>query len=316
MPIPTITRDRVSRRSVLKTGSLVVGATMLSGCGASATPKPDNHDLHKGGSSDVGDGEVRAYATTNPSGKLSSLGVHVDGDAMDEFGEAEEAAHLHFPTETTDGDALDTHQFTYMGFHYNPAGHPPPGIYDVPHFDFHFYMIEEDVVADISGGPLGESPLPFLGLAGYDVPDDQFPSGYVFEEHRFIVEEMGEHLLDGTAPEFQGEDFTHTYVYGVHDPSIDMGHPGGSETIELAGDEVELPVYEGDGEGMPHFVEPMITTDFIRNDLDEELAVDVVTPEAFPTADDYPTEYVMKPDGDGGVFVSIDDFEEFPSSGG
>lgn len=58
----------------------------------------------------------------------------------------------------------------------------------------------------------------------------------------------------------------------------------------------------------------MITTDFISNDLDEEMAVDIVTPEAFPVADDYPTEYVMKPDSDGGVYISIDDFESFPGS--
>jgi hypothetical protein len=75
-----------------------------------------------------------------------------------------------------------------------------------------------------------------------------------------------------------------------------------------------VPVYEGDGVGRLHFVEPMITTDFISNDLDEETAVYIATPEAFPVADDYPTEYVMKPDGDGGVYVSIDDFEAFPGS--
>jgi hypothetical protein len=58
----------------------------------------------------------------------------------------------------------------------------------------------------------------------------------------------------------------------------------------------------------------MITTDFISTHLDEEMTVDITTPEAFPVGDDYPTEYVMKPDGDGGVYVSIDDFKTFPGS--
>lgn len=312
------------RRTVLKTiGSGVVGGTVVgmgtaAGRGHGGDPKPPNHDIHWGESADVEVdggvvGEVRAYATTNPAGKLSSLGVHMDGGAFGAFDEGgghrdeEFAAHLHFPE-------IDTHQFTFNGFHYNPAGHPPPGVYTVPHFDFHFHFIEEAVVEGITGGPLPEF-LPFIGLADYEVPDEQFPPGYMFESHRLIVKEMGEHLLDGTAPEFNGGTFTHTNVYGVYDPAIDPENPDHFETIELGGQEMDVPVYIGDGVGRLHFVEPMITTDFISGDLDEETAVEIATPEAFPVADDYPTEYVMKPDGDGGVYVSMDNFEEFPGSG-
>lgn len=309
--------DRIERRTFLKTGALVAGGTLVpSTVGADQhtpdpeePPKSENHDVHWGESDD--DGGVWTYATTDTSGNLSSLGVHIDNETLNAFGDDEAAAHLHFPDETANGDDLDTRQFTFMGFHYNPAGHPPPEIYTVPHIDFHFYMMDEDDVHDISGGPLGEAPVPFIGLADYDVPDEQFPEGYMSEEHRFIIKEMGEHLLDETAPEFRGEAFTHTYVYGVYDPSIDSENPDGTETLRLQGDCVEIPVYEGDGEGRLHFVEPMVTTDFLRNELAEEVTVDVATPEAFAEEDEYPTEYVMKPDGDGGVYVSIDGFEEF-----
>lgn len=33
--------------------------------------------------------------------------------------------------------------FTHATLDWNPKGHVPPGIYDVPHFDFHFYVISE-----------------------------------------------------------------------------------------------------------------------------------------------------------------------------
>jgi hypothetical protein len=305
---------------VLKTigagaGGLVVGTGTVTARGHGGDPKPPNHDVHKGDVAPVEVdgtkvGEVTAYATMNPAGKLSSLGVHIDGGAFGAFDaggghhDEEFGAHLHFPE-------IDTHQFTFNGFHYNPVGHPPPGVYTVPHFDFHFYFIEEAVVDGITGGPLPPQ-LPFIGLADYDVPDEQFPPGYMFEEHRFIVKGMGEHLLDGTAPEFNGGSFTHTNVYGVYDPAIDPDEPDGTVTLELGGNEFTLPVYEGDGTGRLHFVEPMITTDFISGHLDEEMAVDIATPEAFPVADDYPTEYAMKPDGEGGVYVSMDDFQSFP----
>jgi len=315
MSLPVNSSEPVSRRTALKTGSLLVGTTVFAGSGlAETSPNRDAHELHPGESTAVGCGEVTTYATTDSDGELSSLGVHIDGTAMDEFGDEAVQTHLHFPTETSEGDALDLRQFTFVGFHYEPNGHPPPEIYDVPHFDFHYYMIEEEPVEDISGGPLGDAPLPFLGLADYDIPAAQIPSDYMFEEHRFIVEGMGEHLLDSTAPEFQGEEFTHTYVYGVYDPDIDLAEPDDFERLALGGDEIELPVYEGDGEGRQHFVEPMVTTAFIRNELTEEVTVDVATPVAFFTADRYPTAYVMRPDGDGGVFVSVDEFEAFPGS--
>lgn len=314
---------RIDRRSFLKTSAVVAGAVTINGTARVKQP-PDPHDIHAGDSAEVTvDGEavgaVTSFATTNPAGRLSSLGVHIDGGALAAF-EAGGAhhddafeAHLHFPEETDEGDPIDTHQFTFNGFHYNPRGHPPQDIYTFPHFDFHFYFIDEDVVHGITDDSLPPE-LPFLGLADYEVPEEQHPPGYEFEELRLIVEEMGEHLLDGTAPEFNGEPFTHTNVYGVYDPSIVPGENNGCVELPLGpgGEDIKVPVYGSGSEGRLHFVEPMITTDFLQNDLDEEMAVDIATPEVFPVADDYPTEYVMTPDGDGGVYVSIDDFQEFP----
>lgn len=322
-----ITSRRIDRRTFLKTGAVAAGAISVNGT-ARMKQKPAPLEIHEGDSKEVsvdGEtvGEVTAFATTNPEDRLSSLGVHIDGGALAAFGDGgdhhdgEFAAHLHFPEETEDGAEIDTHQFTFNGFHYNPVGHPPPEIYTVPHFDFHFYFIEEEVVDGITGGPLPPD-FPFLGLADYDVPEEQHPPGYEFEELRLIVKEMGEHLLDGTAPEFNGEAFTHTNVYGVYDPSIDPDDKDDCVELPLGpdGEDIDVQVYGSGSEGRLHFVEPMVTTDFLRNELDEEMAVDIATPEVFPVADDYPTEYVMTPDGDGGVYVSIDDFQEFPGLSG
>lgn len=306
------------RRTVLKTtGGLLTGMTIFPGSISAQETGQETQVVHEGESVNVGGGSLMTYATTDSMGNVVSLGVHLDDDAVTSFAqggshhEKEVGAHVHFPTETTDGNALD-HQFTFQGFHYNPEGHPPPEIYDIPHFDFHFYMLEDKAVEAISGGPLGETPMPFIGLADYEIPDAQRPPGYMFEKHRFIVEEMGEHLLDATAPEFNGETFTHTYVYGIHDPSIDPANPDRTKVITLGDEDVEMPVYTGDGQGQVHFVEPMVTTDFIRNGLTRAREVGVATPAQFPTGGAYPTTYGMRPDGQGGVHVTISDFKQFP----
>ena len=273
-----------TRRDVLRTG-VAAGAVLLGGASTAgsvaAHPKPANHEVVWGDELDYLDGDLRTYATTAPGGSLSSLGVYMDADALAVFDEDPLGTHLHFP------DPVDAHQFTFMGFHYNPQGHPPPDIYTVPHFDFHFYMIPGETVEAIVTQP-----------AQYSIPDAQMPTDYQRlpavdsdgdgePDTPLVEEDMGEHLGDVTAPEFQeGGEFTHTNIYGAYD-------------------------VEGSGTGRLTFVEPMVTVAFLQG-LEDEVTVDLKTPEQFPVADEYPTQYVIKKGVHGGVYVSIDGFEEFP----
>jgi hypothetical protein len=283
----------VTRRNALKTGlttaGLLVGGTVLGSTAftgrALGHPKPENHDIVWGDDIDYLDGVVRTYATTNPQGNLSSLGVYLDADALAVFDEDPLHHHLHLP------DGVDTHEFTFVGFDYNPAGHPPPDVYTVPHFDVHFYMISPETVESIQTGP-----------ATYDITSDQIPEDYsrlpVIDtdddgapDTPVVEEDMGEHLADLSSPEFQeGGEFTHTMIYGAYD-------------------------VDDDGVGALTFVEPMVTVAFL-DDLEEELEVDMKTPEAYEDPGDYPTQYVLEPGLHGGRFISIDDFTEFPGSSG
>jgi len=195
------------------------------------------------------------------------------------------AAHLQFP------DDVNTHQFSFLGFYYNPEGHPPSEIYTVPHLDFHFNMLSEGTVERIVTEP-----------AIYDISDSQIPEDYqripVVDtdddgepDTPLIEEDMGEHLALSTSPEFQeGGEFTHTMIYGA---------------------------YDEDGDGTGHFtsVEPMVTVEFFDG-LEEETVVDMKTPEEYNEADDRPTQYVIEPGRHGGVFASIDGFTEFPGASG
>jgi hypothetical protein len=56
---------------------------------------------------------------------------------------------------------------------WEPHGHPPPGVYDVPHFDFHFYMITPEERAGIDGSTGGQDPaaefVPAHYVSGVDV---------------------------------------------------------------------------------------------------------------------------------------------------
>lgn len=89
----------------------------------------------------------------------------------------------------------DAFPFNFVMLNWNPHGHPPAGIYDLPHFDLHFYMMPESEALAIPGLPPTEMD-PEPPLAKY------IPENYVMIPGR--VPGMGCHWEDTTAPEYNG----------------------------------------------------------------------------------------------------------------
>jgi hypothetical protein len=86
---------------------------------------------------------------------------------------------------------------------WNPQGHPPAHVYDVPHFDFHFYTIDEATRMAIApvGPAAAATPAPNLVPAGFRTDGATIPM-------------MGMHFISAAAPEFNGGKFTATPIYG------------------------------------------------------------------------------------------------------
>lgn len=291
---PPKTERGIKRRAFLKTGAAVTGGVLLTGAASGATSGDSASKgltLETGSSIEVGDGTVTAYATTDSAGgpdrdTATSLGVHVDGAAMEAFGDEEVVAALDFPSSVGDS-AIDHHQFAFLKFEYLPEGHFPEGVYDAPHLDLEFHMLDRSTVEGIEEGP-----------ANYSIPEAQMPEDHVRtpmvdtdddgEPDAPLVEAgRGEPIADPNASEFrEGGEFTHTHVYGAYDP-------------------------EGDGVGRLTLFEPMVTLDFVDR-LDRLVVTKLRTPSRFHADDQYPTSYVLQPLGDGGAFVSLDHFESFP----
>lgn len=102
---------------------------------------------------------------------------------------------------------------------WNPMGHGPSGIYDVPHFDFHFYMMSKAERDAIRPGPCGMAMnCDDFATATKPIPAQFMPKDYVDLQAAEVA--MGNHLVDTTSPEFTGTPFTHTFIYGAYDASI------------------------------------------------------------------------------------------------
>ena len=106
----------------------------------------------------------------------------------------------------------------FVALDWNPAGHMPPGIYDEPHFDFHFFSATEaqrDAIAPSD---------PEFAAKGERVPAPDFvPAGYT--KLPGAVPLMGAHWADPKSPELNGELFTRTFLYGTWDGELIFAEP-------------------------------------------------------------------------------------------
>jgi hypothetical protein len=101
---------------------------------------------------------------------------------------------------------------------WNPQGHIPPGIYDKPHFDFHFYLISDIDRNRITA--VGED----LERAHKAPPEGSMPAGYILPPGT-EVPRMGAHAIDPGADEFKEKPFTKTFIYGFYDGQLIFMEP-------------------------------------------------------------------------------------------
>ncbi|HKS88221.1 MAG TPA: hypothetical protein VJR70_02155 [Stellaceae bacterium] len=144
--------------------------------------------------------------------------------------------------------------FDHVMINWHPMGHVPPGIYDVAHFDFHFYLVgrqdqlaihyahpETPDVADVTMPPAALIP------PGYSIPPGT------------QVSRMGLHAVPAAAPEFHHGKFANTLIYGY------------------------------DQNGRLAFLEPMVAIDYLKRRPSEVQAVAV--PARYSLPGEYPARY-------------------------
>jgi hypothetical protein len=114
--------------------------------------------------------------------------------------------------------------FQWVLMNWNPHGHVPPNVYTVPHFDFHFFIMDLEERDAIGPGPCGiVVDCDDFAAGRVPVPVDTVPKDYA--DVGAVEVAMGNHLVDLTAPEFNGRAFTHTFIYGAFAGAITFYEP-------------------------------------------------------------------------------------------
>jgi hypothetical protein len=253
-----------SRRLVLFPLAL---ALAMTGCGAAEHGDRDTGAaaevaaagpaLAYGEAVPLGNGSMRTYVVME-AGAPVELGVALTESAMSGLPDHHSPGGimmpdgLHMFPYVLELPANHGTPFRHVAFDWNPGGHEPPGVYDKPHFDVHFYMIE--VAERMAIDPVD----PQFGAKAANLPPAEYlPAGYITPVPD-AVPMMGLHWLSASAGELQGRPFDKTFIYGSWD-------------------------------GKLIFLEPMITKAFLeaRPDFVEE----IVTPQSFAVPGRYPSAY-------------------------
>ncbi|MEO7264953.1 MAG: DUF5602 domain-containing protein [Ferruginibacter sp.] len=126
--------------------------------------------------------------------------------------------------------AKEVTPFDHITLNWEPNGHEPNGIYDVPHFDMHFYKISVTDQMAITGAPTAPP------AAGY------LPVQYVIQGA--TVPQMGTHWLNPASPELPPTlaPFTHTMIYGTNTARVIFIEPMITRAFLLAGTQVNMAI--------------------------------------------------------------------------
>lgn len=254
----------MQNRNLRYAAAVFAVATFLSAnaLAAEKTAKTSNQDaVYSGPAKKFGDGSAQSYVKFE-KGKVAEIGVTFSEAALKSLKPSanwQPGHHHHYDEHSLElPKEVGATLFRFIELDWNPGGHEPAGVYNTPHFDFHFYFIskeERDAIdpekdpeykVKASRHPAAEFiPAGFIAPPGTDVP------------------RMGVHWVDPSSPELNGKPFTQTFL-------------------------------RGSWNGRVTFLEPMISRDYLLTK--PNVVFPVAQPQCVDPAGAYPTKYGIRYD--------------------
>jgi len=195
--------------TLLAATAAFAAVSLTATAGMSATTARQG-EVYRGQSVTIGKGIAQVVVRTDKSGKPRAVAIMLTQGVLrglptgrnPKNPEGEWDYALPMPTE---GPKTG---YTHVVVDWNPDGHPPPHVYTVPHFDFHFYTMTPDAVAKVAftgpKDPAAEVSDATIIAPGYKVIPET------------AINQMGVHAVELGAPEFHGKPFTATFIYGYY----------------------------------------------------------------------------------------------------
>ena len=214
----------------------------------------------------LGKGEAYTVVTTGPDGALASIGVVITESALEGLPAATPGGQALFAYKLPMPEAGPRTVVDHVGLDWEALGHPPEGVYDVPHFDVHFYLVGREEVETVHFDSPDDSAHP-----DQQPPPELMPAGYVLPPGT-AVPKMGVHAIDPAAAEFQQKPFEVTFIYGYYAKQLT-------------------------------FLEPMVTLAYLQTK--PAFSAPVPRPARYAKAGTYPSAYRVAYDGERRVYEIV-----------
>jgi hypothetical protein len=228
-------------------GPIAAGAIVFAAqnqIGAKEGPSATRTVRLDGAAQKVGNGTTRTYVIVDQtSGAPLEIGVALSEGAMENLPapmkmSPEQMAsmeHMDMHTWVLDLPSRNPTPYKFVTFGWNPQGHEPAGVWDTPHFDFHFYTVSKDVRASIvpSNPQFAEKAAKYPAEAQRAQFYLDAASAAKTEPKNMTVPEMGLLWFDLRTPEIQAmaghpeayRKFTKTFIYGSWDGDFIFAEP-------------------------------------------------------------------------------------------
>jgi hypothetical protein len=158
----------------------------------------------------IGRGTAHTVVRTDADGKPASIGIVFTPGMLDGLPKAAKGADPDFPYLLPMPTKGPKTVVDHAVINWESAGHPPSHVYDVPHFDFHFYLVSHAAQMKVTFKNENDS-----GDPSQQPPAELVPVGYILPPGT-AVPQMGVHAIDPSASEFHSQPFTATFIYGYY----------------------------------------------------------------------------------------------------
>ena len=229
-------------------------------------------NVFKGPQVTLGYGKVRSWISVDGDHNPVEIGIEITKEALLQPERDKKTAPMAGSTIVIPLHlkAQQLTPFDHIGLNWNPHGHEPEQVFDVPHFDIHFYMISVEEQMAIPEWSLSTNelfnnypPLGYMPADYFTPPDAATAEG-----------QMGKHWLPANLPDYLP--FSKIMMYGSFN-----------------------------GEFI--FVKPMITLDYLLSNAASSVAYS--QPDHFAEAGNYPTKYnIYHNEITGNTYITLSDF--------
>ena len=188
----------------------LVLATVTAVLTAGPAPAQSKPATYEGKAVRIGHGTAHTVVRTDANGKPASIGVVFTPGMLDGLPKATKGADPDFPYLVPMPTKGSRTVVDHVVINWESAGHPPPHVYDVPHFDFHFYLVSRAAQMKVTFKDENDS-----GDPSQQPPAELVPAGYIVPPGT-AVPQMGVHAINPSASEFHDQPFTATFMYGYY----------------------------------------------------------------------------------------------------